>query len=426
MASESKQPEKKKPAEGPATRRHLKEAKLLLKGVAKFLRYNDDLISPANKGKIAEHETEFRAAMEKPGVMIQELEELAGNLTKSCEKSVPGYKASAMRENIEVIFVAVVIAMGIRAYFAQPFKIPTGSMQPTLNGVIAYPHESLDPSHENATGKESPGLLKRMWDKVWYGRSWVNIVAENDTVVLLSRTEVDEDRWWARLVNRLTGKGDAKRVVGMREGTILKFFTYTYIPVGIDPKNPDKTYWVPGTYDRVRQLLSPEAFSRIVSKGTTIARGYIDTGDQVIVDKFSYHWVRPKNDDVFVFTTNNIPGIQSTLDPRMGSQHYIKRLAGVPGDKLEVTPEGNLLLNGEIAPQPGFQKVMSKENGYRGYQPSGPYTDLQLDEDEYFAMGDNSYNSADSRAWGRVPAKNIVGRAVFVYLPFGNHFGPIR
>lgn len=405
MASNSPTKEAAKPAkpvpEGPATRKNLKEAKLLLKGVAKFLRYNDDLISAENKSKIADREADFRAAIEKPGVEIKELEELAGHLTKTCEKSVPGYKASAIRENIEVIFVAVVIAMGIRAYFAQPFKIPTGSMQPTLNGVIAYPHESISPPsfQQYWTSEDTPGILRRVWDKVWYGRSWVNIVAEKDTTV---------------------------QVGNIHQGTILKFFTYTYIPVGDDPAHPDKTYWVPGTRDRVEQLLTVNARRGHVKAGETIALGYIDTGDQVIVDKFSYHWVRPKNDDVFVFTTNDIAGIQATLeDPRMGSQHYIKRLAGIPGDHVEVKG-GNLYLNGEIAAQPGFLKVMSKENGYRGYQESGYYTNVQLDKDQYLALGDNSYNSADSRSWGHVPARNIVGRAVFVYLPFGHHFGPIR
>jgi signal peptidase I len=47
-------------------------------------------------------------------------------------------------------------------------------------------------------------------------------------------------------------------------------------------------------------------------------------------------------------------------------------------------------------------------------------------KDGYFAMGDNSYNSYDSRYWGPVPQENLVGRGLFVYWPFNRHWGLIR
>jgi signal peptidase I len=47
-------------------------------------------------------------------------------------------------------------------------------------------------------------------------------------------------------------------------------------------------------------------------------------------------------------------------------------------------------------------------------------------ERRYFAMGDNSYNSFDSRWWGPVPEENLVGRGLFVYWPFNWHWGLIR
>lgn len=397
MATDSK--DSKKSVQGPATAKHLKEGNLLLKGVRKFLRYNDDLISGERKDRIAEEETAFREAMEKDGVRVEELEELAGRLTETCEKSVTGYRRpSAMKENIEVIFVAVVIAMGIRAYFAQPFKIPTGSMQPTLNGVIGHPADELNPNHDYATDAEQPGAVKKLWQKLWYGRTWVDIVADQDDVVMLNPRS------------------------GYREETHFKFFTRTYIPM-----QSGVTHKIPGTIAKVQDLINPRLYANpVVRKGDVIARGFVDTGDQVIVDKFSYHWIRPTRGEVFVFTTNNIPYIQAQLDPpQMGSQHYIKRLAGKPGDHLEVK-DGKLFIDGEVATEAGFQKVMSGENGYRGYSNQGVHRDVHLNQDQYFALGDNSYNSSDSRTWGVVPRKNIVGRAVMVYLPLGHHFGLIR
>lgn len=426
MAKDQSPKDSKKSPEGPANKKQLKEARLLLKGVAKFLRYNDDLISEEKKEIIREKETSFREAMEKEGVLIQDLETLAGDLTKTCEKSVAGYKPSSMKENVEVIFVAVVIAMGIRAYFAQPFKIPTGSMQPTLNGVIGHPNQEINPGHPYVTDLEKPGFAKRAWEKMWYGRSWVDIVAEEDCVVTLNSFVGDETRPFHRLMNTIKRRPQQRRF-GYREETFLKFFTNTKIVVGVDPKNPDRTYSIPGTISKVQDIINPELYRNSnVKKGQIIARGFVDTGDQVIVDKFSYHWVRPKRGDVFVFTTNDIPYIQRGLpDPRMGSQHYIKRLAGKPGDQLEVK-DGKLFIDGEVAAEEGFQRVMSGEDGYRGYAAEGIHRDVTLGEDEYFALGDNSYNSSDGRMWGTVPRKNLVGKAFWVYLPFGHHWGPIH
>jgi signal peptidase I len=65
---------------------------------------------------------------------------------------------------------------------------------------------------------------------------------------------------------------------------------------------------------------------------------------------------------------------------------------------------------------------MSKEGYYTGYTLMGA-RHANLSKGEYWALGDNSANSSDSRAWGVVPEENIVGRAAFVYYPFGHHFG---
>jgi signal peptidase I len=155
-----------------------------------------------------------------------------------------------------------------------------------------------------------------------------------------------------------------------------------------------------------------------------------------VVNKFIYHWKKPTRGEVFVFDTQNIRGIQQKLIqeeiatgvsrpgatvPRQGSQHYIKRLAGTPGDTLEIQPP-LLKVNGEVATEPGFVRVMSQEGYYTGYTLAGA-RGVQLQEGEYWALGDNSANSSDSRDWGIVPEENIVGRAAFVYYPFGHHFG---
>ena len=86
--------------------------------------------------------------------------------------------------------------------------------------------------------------------------------------------------------------------------------------------------------------------------GDPIARGYVDTGDQVFVDKFTYHFRSPHRGDVFVFNTAGISAITMN-DPEVKSQFYIKRLAGVAGDKLRVD-QPNLYVNGPLANSTGF------------------------------------------------------------------------
>jgi signal peptidase I len=390
-------------ADLPIDKRGVKEGQALLKGVRKFLRYNDDLITEEKKSVIEEKREAFTTALADRSAKRKDLEALANDLTDTCKKSVKNYSASAWKENLEVIFVAVVIAMGIRAYFIQQFKIPTGSMQPTLNGIIAYPTKEVNPGgqYHAPDDYEKPALPKQIWDKFWYGRSHVEWIAKEDDALIL-----DEKHFYGK--------------------THFIFFPRTYLVT----KNGHK-YSAPGTDTRIvnllnRQLSANPGFIKTVpvKKGQTIAKGYVDTGDQLVVNKFIYHWKKPQRGEVFVFNTRDIGYIQSTLDPRQGSQHYIKRLVGLPEDTLEIQPP-QLLVNGEVATEPGIQAVMAQTGIYVGYTAQGTRS-ITLPEKSYWAMGDNSANSSDSRNWGVVPERNIVGRAAFVYYPFGHHFGKVR
>jgi len=378
------------------TPKYVKQARLYIKEAQKRVDYNRDRWTPEVIGQFnmeIERLTGSVKSRDRQGVKAGE-----EALDKLCSQHCPLGSNAGIAENVEVVLVAIIVALGIRTYFLQPFTIPTSSMFPTLNGITG-----------RATSEEPPNFLVRAFQTAAYGRTWHNVVAEADETV----THVGEEK---------------------REG-LRHFFTYTRVDT-----NAGNTYWIGETERPVIETFRIHP-GRMYKRGEPIARGYTDTGDHVFVDKFSYHFRKPTRGEVFVFTTANIEAMGNLgPPPQKPSQFYIKRLAGVPGDELRIAaPE--LFHNGHRAEEPGFVRVMqgSEEkpwNEYKGYSNTighllrTPDSVFRVPEQKYFALGDNSYNSSDSRAWGTVPQENLMGPGFLVYWPFlgdrGSHFGIIK
>ncbi len=359
--------------------RYVKHSHLLIRHAEKLIRYRRDRLSP---GAIAE----VRAQIDKVHAAIKARDnrtthEESERLDALLNTHTPPHKDAVWRENVEVILVAIVVAVGIRSYFIQPFKIPTGSMQPTLNGIIGHPSTA-----------PAPNLLKQVIDFVVLGRNYIDVVSGADNTV---------------------------QSISSRK--FLFFFTISHI----DCDRQSFSVYAPPEILRQDFQVYP---GNVYRQGQIIARGAIDTGDQVFVDKFSYNFMHPHRGDVFVFRTNHILGIRE--DPEAGAPYYIKRLTGTPGDELRIDPP-NLYVNGELAESYGIRRVMAAVEPYKGYSQGQallgtPERTFVVPPHGYFAMGDNSYNSYDSRYWGPVPEENVVGRGLFVYWPFTRHWGFIR
>src|SRR5215510_15562452 len=114
--------------------RQVKLSRLLLRHARKYLRYKHDVLSDPDREQIVREMQVLRTVLR--GRDRDKIHSAAEILDKTLHKLTPVTWESHWRENCEVILVAIVIAIGIRSYFLQPFKIPTGSMQPTLNGII--------------------------------------------------------------------------------------------------------------------------------------------------------------------------------------------------------------------------------------------------------------------------------------------------
>jgi len=125
--------------------------------------------------------------------------------------------------------------------------------------------------------------------------------------------------------------------------------------------------------------------------------------DKIFVDKLSYRFHSPERGDIIVF--------KYPLDRK---KDFVKRLAGLPGESLEIR-KGVLIINGKPMTDPPFSKnpyynVEDWEFGRSGQV-------IRIPEGHYFTLGDNSAHSADSRQWGFVSKNDLVGKAFMIWWP---------
>jgi signal peptidase I len=111
-----------------------KTARELIHTAHKLVRINRDKLDPSRAQEVLAAADLLKAAVK--ARHSAEVERLAGKLEDVLNRVIPHPSHAAWRENIEVLLVAAIVAMGIRTFFIQPFKIPTGSMQPTLYGIL--------------------------------------------------------------------------------------------------------------------------------------------------------------------------------------------------------------------------------------------------------------------------------------------------
>lgn len=317
-------------------RKTLKRARELIQGTRKLLRVNRDVLDARRAGEISTSCAQLEAAVAARDA--GDIRSASQTLEKQLDRAFPRPKYAGLRENVEVLLVAVIVAMAVRTFFVQPFKIPTGSMQPTLFGIYPY-------------------------------------------------------------------RDNVKR----------------------DPPLP---------YERGKPSLPEQLLGMIFGGRIYESDGYRVRGDHIFVDRFSYHFRKPKRGEVVVFDTSDIDTSRiPDLAEQLHGKFYIKRLIGLARDTVRINPP-YVLVNGKaLDDRQAFRRIYSKRDGYNGYilpdyylYPKPTYLNTKnpsytIPDNHLFVLGDNSASSLDGRFWGSFPKKDLIGRAVAVYWPFTKRFG---
>ena len=125
--------------------------------------------------------------------------------------------------------------------------------------------------------------------------------------------------------------------------------------------------------------------------------------DRVIANRLVYRFHEPEREDIIVFDTPS--KVEAACNAR-GT--FVKRIVGLPGEEISMR-SGYLFVNGVRLNEQRYLRA-----AYRGNE-TGNWG--RIPDDGYFVLGDNRTMSCDSRRWGVVPRKNIIGRVDLVYWP---------
>lgn len=174
----------------------------------------------------------------------------------------------------------------------------------------------------------------------------------------------------------------------------------------IKRKKPDKKSLIKEIRDYIFLIILAFAFAFLMNKfvyaNAEVPTGsmipIVQPGDRLIINRLSYLFEDPKRGDIVMFAY-----------PDNEKKNYLKRIIGLPGEKLEIR-EGLIYINDRETPL--------SEN-YLNDEPNGDFGPYNVPEGCYFMLGDNRDNSLDARKWKNkyVKKEKIVGKAWLKYYP---------
>jgi signal peptidase I len=133
--------------------------------------------------------------------------------------------------------------------------------------------------------------------------------------------------------------------------------------------------------------------------------------DRVLANRLIYRFRDPRRKEIIVFNTPKNNGVDLAKNACGAGGTFVKRLIGLPGDTVREDGKGFIYINGKRLDEPyvqSWRRQRDVENRNRTWH---------VPEGEYFFMGDNRWQSCDSRRWGAVPRENLIGKVFFTYWP---------
>lgn len=396
-------------------------SKNLLTYSRKVLHYRKHLMSTPTFLKISDKQSELRLALLSKNFknlksITQQLHEL---LTQNGGDIYP---VRVLNDNCEVLLVASIIAIAIRAFFVQTFQIPTNSMYPTYAGITTHVHEKYIPKSSS---------LRKLYNKIFNGTSTFYIEAEHTGQIEIPLFTTNQKNKPTGIVkfdistdNKFLGIfPQAKRIYHLKikdkTQDISIPVAYSLDDVFLKKFGLGFSSWqkLCDKYPEKFKIIDDTIFYKTghyVKTKEQLINFDIICGDMLFVDKFSYHFRKPSIGEAIVFRTEKIKNIP-------GDPHYfIKRLTGISGDKIQLK---NGILYRNDNPIDGsqiFNYENTKSNGYLGYTEAGSLRDnhtILVENKKYFVLGDNSPDSGDSRFWGFVPETEVNGKPLLIFYP---------
>lgn len=130
----------------------------------------------------------------------------------------------------------------------------------------------------------------------------------------------------------------------------------------------------------------------------------LENSDRIIVEKITYKTSQPKRNDIVIFR-----------DQQRDDYFLVKRLIAIPGDVVEIS-NNEVLINGTVVEE----NYTLNGNHFEGLSGLEPFLGSPIPHNKYVVLGDNRDESFDSRNFGLIDKKNLVGKAFIVYWPISD------